>query len=66
MGKVNLAKRTFQLGEAIKLALDFESARIPCYQVRTPLFFHLPPPPTKRGLANALLLSSFSAQFSTL
>ncbi|ELR12415.1 RGP1 retrograde golgi transport protein, putative [Acanthamoeba castellanii str. Neff] len=32
VGKVNLAKRTFQLGEAIKLALDFESARIPCYQ----------------------------------
>jgi hypothetical protein len=53
VGKVNLAKRTFQLGEAIKLVLDFESARIPCYQVRTSLFFHLPPPPAKRGLANA-------------
>jgi hypothetical protein len=38
VGKVNLAKRTFQLGEAIKLALDFESARIPCYQVPTSLF----------------------------
>ncbi len=49
MGKVNLAKRTFQLGEAIKLALDFESARIPCYQARTSLFFHLPSPTKREG-----------------
>jgi len=33
VGKVYMAKRTFQLGEAIRLGFDFESASVPCYQV---------------------------------